>query len=134
MRLCLNRLLFTVFGVFTLTFVGCTRSDSAPNIGTASQALPDLFRAISKGDLELARGAIDAGANVDAAIGLADREVTPLVAAIAFERKEIALLLLSKGANPRVFHDRYRASDFALHAWGPEGEVLKALLSKGVGQ
>jgi len=125
-----------VFAIFFALFLLCGAFSPlhAAFIGDASQPMPELFKAIDKGDLNRARAAIDSGGDVN---GVYDRD-TMLCWALRNKNQEITKLLLqSPGLNVNkrgVSYDAFgewERTPLILAAHMGQAEIVGLLLQRG---
>ena len=129
---------FTFSAVLILQFLGVTYSSAASENNNFT--LPDaaLWRAIAKDDSEGVVAALKSGAYVDSQ--QVPEEISeqfhiqegtsPLVATILWKNSDLALLLLSHGADPEFSTPRGSTAIQLAIAMGDE-QVFSALLAKG---
>ena len=104
-----------------------TLVENNANVNTISEhGKPMLATAIEYGDINMVKYLIEQGANVNAQT----RHATLLTYAIKTRRRDIAMLLLEKGANPNGY-DSFENSAIMATVRQNDVEMLKALIMNG---
>ena len=135
LRYCIS----TFSAILLLQFLGATYSPAAPEGNNFTSPDAALWRAIAKDDSEGVVAALKAGAYVDSQqipeeiveqYFIQEPKTSPLVTTILWKNTDIALLLLSHGADPEFRTPRGSTAIQLAIAMGDE-QVFSALLNKG---
>ncbi|MEZ4749329.1 MAG: hypothetical protein R3B54_01495 [Bdellovibrionota bacterium] len=117
----------TCLMVFCLVLTGCQKG-ADPDI---SFQRGSLIKAAARGDLAQVERLLKAGANINESLAKGEGEsLTPLLAAIAKQQKEVAMYLVRNGAALYPSYRRYRAKELALEAFGPSNDVSNQIRNK----
>ncbi|MCB0416821.1 MAG: hypothetical protein H6617_05120 [Bdellovibrionaceae bacterium] len=117
-----------LIGLF-LALTSCQKaSDSDINI-----ARGELTKAAAQGDLARVEQLLKAGANINENVAKDEGEsLTPLLAAIAKQQRDIAVYLIRNGAAIHPSYRRYRAKELANHAFGSSNDVSAQIRHKTI--
>ena len=126
-RVTMKKVIFVISALFLIT--ACSKSSSPEGLNPGVPKKGELTKAASQGDLQLVEKLLSRGADLNENIGDGTDQITPLLAAIAQERTDVAKQLLMKGAKSYHSYKGYSAPDFVLHRQGDETDFYRLLLS-----
>lgn len=119
----------TFLMVFFLALTGCQKGPG-PDIAVENG---ELTKAAAQGDLARVEQLLKAGANINENVAKEEGEsLTPLLAAIAKQRQEVAVYLVRNGAAVYPSYRRYRAKELATHAFGASNDVSNLMRNKTI--
>lgn len=107
-----NRRHSLFFVIWTFCLTDCTKLVPRNDLKATSPG--QLTKAAAEGNLVRVSETLLNGAYINENLGDADKQITPLLAAIAHERWDVVELLLEKGASIDVIYSTYTARDIIL--------------------